>query len=261
TGATGPTGPEGMNGLNAFVNTTPEPPGDNCVDGGIKVESGQDTDNSGAFDPGEVTSTTYVCNGAEGPQGPQGDTGPTGPTGATGPAGPTGLTGATGPAGPTGATGSAGPTGLTGATGPAGPTGATGPTGPTGITILAGGTTNTVTNNATRFIDMFTVAAVNSTEANVVHRIPVAGSITNLNVLLTAAPTGTYTFTVRVNSATPATPITCAITGVATSCADNTNCNVLAAGDTIDLQSVSSGVTTRIAATSIVFHPGAGCPP
>lgn len=231
------------------MNTTPELPGGNCTDGGIKVESGQDTDGNGVLDPGEVTSTTYVCNGAEGPQG---NPGPTGLTGATGPAGPTG------PIGPPGPTGS---TGATGATGPTGPPGPTGPSGAPGITILAGGTTNNVTNNATRFIDIFTVAAVNATEANVIHIIPVAGSITNLNVLLDGAPTGAYTFTVRRNSATPASHITCVITGAATSCADNTNCTILAAGNTIDLQGVSSGVTTRMAATSIVFHPGAGCPP
>ncbi len=113
-GATGPAGtqgPAGTNGLNAFVNTTPEPPGANCADGGIKVESGQDS---------IVTSTTFVCNGAQGP------TGPTGPTGATGATGPTGTTGPTGPIGPIGPIGPTGATGATGPTGPAGPAGANG---------------------------------------------------------------------------------------------------------------------------------------
>ncbi|MGH7851245.1 MAG: DUF7151 family protein, partial [Thermodesulfobacteriota bacterium] len=69
------------------MNTTPEPPGDNCADGGIRVESGQDN---------VVDSTTYVCNGADGPTGPAGPTGPTGATGATGPTGPTGPAGTDG---------------------------------------------------------------------------------------------------------------------------------------------------------------------
>ncbi len=268
TGATGPQGPAGTNGLSAFVNSTPEPPGANCADGGIKVESGQDS---------IVTSTTYVCNGPEGPQGIQGEPGPTGPTGPIGPTGATGAQGPIGPIGPTGATGATGPTGAigptgaTGATGPAGPAGPqgdpgpAGPTGATGIAILAGGSSGNLSGSSTQYVDMFLIGS-NSSESNVIHPVPVAGALTDLSVVLNgtigAAP-NSYTFTVRQNSATPATPITCQVLGPSgTTCSDNVNCMPLNAGDTIDLQSVPfSSPTGRQARITAVFHPGASCPP
>lgn len=253
TGPTGPTGPAGTNGLNAFVNSTPEPPGANCADGGIKVESGQDS---------VVDTTTYVCNGAEGVAGPTGPTGPTGATGAQGPAGPNGATGATGPAGPTGPQGDPGPQGEEGEEGPAGPAG---PTGATGVSILAGGSSGNLSSSTTQYVDMFLIGS-NSSESNVIHPIPVAGALTDLNVTLNgtigSAP-NSYTFTVRQNSTTPATPITCQVLGPSgTTCADSVNCVLLNAGDTIDLQSVPfSSPTGRQARISAVFHPGASCPP
>jgi hypothetical protein len=250
TGATGPAGPAGANGLNAFVSTTPEPPGANCADGGIKVESGQDS---------VVDTTTYVCNGDEGPQGPAGVAGPSGPAGAIGPAGPAGSTGPAGPGGPAGPPGSPGPAGPDGPTGPAGTTGAE------GITILAGGSSGNLSSSSTQFIDMFLIGS-NATETNVSHPMPVAGTITNLSVTLNstigAAPRA-YTFTVRKNSATPATPITCQVLGPSgTACSDSVNCMSVNAGDLIDLQSVpASSPTARQARISAVFHPGASCSP
>ncbi|HSC35466.1 MAG TPA: hypothetical protein VLG45_09340, partial [Thermodesulfobacteriota bacterium] len=219
-----------------------------------------------------------VCNGAEGPQGTQGDPGPTGvagpvgPAGATGPAGPagpigpigpTGATGATGPAGPPGP---AGPEGEEGEEGPAGPAGPAGPTGATGISILAGGSSGNLSNSSTQYIDMFLISS-NSSESNVIHPIPVAGTLTDLSVVLNgtigSAP-NSYTFTVRMNSATPlTTPITCQVLGPSgTACSDNVNCMSLNAGDTIDLQSVpASSPSGRQARITAVFHPGASCPP
>lgn len=44
--------------------TTAEPAGTQCPSGGVKVQSGLDTDNSGTLQPGEVTSTSFVCSGA-----------------------------------------------------------------------------------------------------------------------------------------------------------------------------------------------------
>lgn len=81
---------------------------------------------------------------------------------------------------------------------------------------------------------MFLIGS-NATESNVAHAVPVAGAITNLNVILNgtigAAPRA-YTFTVRKNSATPATtPITCQVLGPSgTTCSDNTNCMLVNAG-------------------------------
>ncbi|WEK70179.1 MAG: collagen-like protein [Candidatus Chryseobacterium colombiense] len=77
----------GSSSFNALVKTTIEPAGIHCSTGGLKVESGQDTNANGVLDASEVTSTNYVCNGAQGVQGIQGVQGPqgaTGPTGATG---------------------------------------------------------------------------------------------------------------------------------------------------------------------------------
>jgi len=74
-GATGPKGDKGdrgeqgeagVDGSNALVETSPEEPGENCAHGGVKIESGIDYDNSGTLDPEEITSTRYVCNGADG---------------------------------------------------------------------------------------------------------------------------------------------------------------------------------------------------
>ncbi|WP_275900308.1 DUF7151 family protein [Pyxidicoccus trucidator] len=134
-GPPGPAGgPPGPQGLNALMLTTPEPAGENCAFGGVKMEAGIDADRDGALRENEVNAanTRYLCNGvagAVGPQGPQGLVGATGPqgergeTGAAGPMGPQGLRGDIGPEGPRGATGDVGPAGPTGSTGAQGPQG------------------------------------------------------------------------------------------------------------------------------------------
>ena len=233
--------------MSAFVSTSPERPGENCKEGGIKIETGQNE---------KLLDTTYACNGAQGAEGKQG---PQGEQGAPGPQGPAGAAGQQGPEGKQGPPGSEGPTGRTGQEGPAGPMGDEGPSGPAGITILAGGTTNNVSNNATRYVDAFAVTAVSNTEANVLHRIPVAGSVTNFNAVLAGTTTGSYVFTVRVNSAAPAAPLTCTISGSA-SCTDSENCTDVAAGDTVTIQSVTAGVNPRIVGTTMVFRAGTKCP-
>lgn len=246
-GIPGEAGPSGADGVSAFVSTSPERPGDNCKDGGIKIETGQNE---------KVLETTYVCNGDQGPEGKQGEQGA---QGAPGPQGPKGDTGSQGAQGPTGPAGQAGPTGAEGPPGPAGPKGDEGPSGPAGITILAGGTTNNVSNNATRYVDAFAIAAVSNNEANVAHRIPVAGSLTDFNAILGGSTTGSYVFAVRVNSAAPSNPLTCTISG-SNSCADSKNCIDVAAGDAVTIQSVTAGVNPRIVGTSMVFRAGTKCP-
>ncbi|MPS66211.1 MAG: hypothetical protein DI622_03950 [Chryseobacterium sp.] len=84
----------GSSTLNALVKTTIESAGIHCSTGGLKVESGQDTNANGVLDASEVTSTNYVCNGMQGVQGIQGPPGPQGATGATGATG-VGLTNGT----------------------------------------------------------------------------------------------------------------------------------------------------------------------
>jgi hypothetical protein len=169
TGPIGAAGSNGLNGQNALVKTTLEAAGANCINGGVKVESGLDANTNGILDPAEVNAllTTFVCNGSAGAQGIQGlpgtngtngavgATGPIGPTGLTGPAGAQGIQGLPGTNGAAGATGPAGPQGIqglpgtngtngaVGATGPAGPQGIqglTGPTGPTGAQGIQGAT-------------------------------------------------------------------------------------------------------------------------
>ncbi len=74
TGATGPVGPQGIQGVagtngvdgkNTLVNTTTEPAGTNCANGGTKIEVGLDINSNGILESSEVNSslTKYVCNG------------------------------------------------------------------------------------------------------------------------------------------------------------------------------------------------------
>jgi hypothetical protein len=67
TGAQGLQGPAGGNGLNSLMAIAPEAAGANCTYGGSKVTSGLDANTNGALDAGEVTATSYNCNGAPGP--------------------------------------------------------------------------------------------------------------------------------------------------------------------------------------------------
>jgi len=61
TGATGTIGANGNSGLNSLVKIIDEPKGTNCKKGGIKVESGLDSNNNNTLDANEITSTNYVC--------------------------------------------------------------------------------------------------------------------------------------------------------------------------------------------------------
>ena len=51
-------------GKNALVSTSPEPGGTNCQFGGVRIDTGVDTNNNGTLDQSEITSTTYACNTA-----------------------------------------------------------------------------------------------------------------------------------------------------------------------------------------------------
>jgi hypothetical protein len=53
----------------ALVKLDPEAAGSNCAQGGTRVSSGLDVNGSGTLESGEVTSTSYVCNGAPGSTG------------------------------------------------------------------------------------------------------------------------------------------------------------------------------------------------
>lgn len=68
-GADGQDGADGSNGLNSLVSLTDEEAGGgNCAFGGIKIETGLDSNLNGELELGEVNNsqTTFVCNGADG---------------------------------------------------------------------------------------------------------------------------------------------------------------------------------------------------
>ena len=70
-GIAGTNGTNGVDGKNTLVNTTTEPAGANCANGGTKIEAGLDANNNGILDSHEINSsqTKYVCNGAVGATG------------------------------------------------------------------------------------------------------------------------------------------------------------------------------------------------
>lgn len=63
-GPSGNTLADGGAGGQFLIATSTEPAGANCTAGGVKIESGPDTNGNGTLDANEVTSTQYVCNGA-----------------------------------------------------------------------------------------------------------------------------------------------------------------------------------------------------
>ncbi|MHB8872256.1 MAG: DUF7151 family protein, partial [Myxococcaceae bacterium] len=65
-------GSDGASGKNALVTQTSEPPGANCQGGGVRIQSGVDSNGDGALDGNEVANTTLVCNAASGSNGTNG---------------------------------------------------------------------------------------------------------------------------------------------------------------------------------------------
>lgn len=57
----------------SLVTTADEPAGENCPQGGVKLQYGVDEDDSGSLDVGEIDGTAYVCDGAPGAQGAPGN--------------------------------------------------------------------------------------------------------------------------------------------------------------------------------------------
>jgi len=164
--------------------------------------------------------------------------------GATGPIGPTG---ATGPIGATGATGADGATGVTGANG------ATGPIGPTGATntmqniFLASGNISTVGNTTVYLNQCGNSASVIGGSLLMTSN----GVISNMYVLLNAAPGGvtTRTFTLMLNGV--ATTLTCTIVGTDITGNDLVNSVAVTTGDYITVRCSVTGspVATILLAT------------
>jgi Collagen triple helix repeat (20 copies) len=92
TGAQGVNGSNGTNGLNSLMSVVLESAGAHCAAGGNKVTTGQDANNNGVLDAGEVSGTAYICNGATGATGASGTNGTNGTNGVNGAAGANGVT-------------------------------------------------------------------------------------------------------------------------------------------------------------------------
>ena len=60
-------------GTQVLVELEDEPAGENCANGGVKVTTGTDQDESGELDESEVTDTAFVCDGADGMDGMDGE--------------------------------------------------------------------------------------------------------------------------------------------------------------------------------------------
>lgn len=60
----GTTGAAGANGRDSLLATVAESAGANCAWGGMKTTAGLDANGNHVLDASEVTTTTYVCNGA-----------------------------------------------------------------------------------------------------------------------------------------------------------------------------------------------------
>lgn len=65
-GASGAAGTNGSNGQSSLMVMTIEAAGANCNYGGTKITAGLDTNRNTVLDSGEVTATSYNCNGAPG---------------------------------------------------------------------------------------------------------------------------------------------------------------------------------------------------
>ena len=68
----------GQGGPPVLIEVTVEPAGNNCTDGGQKIEVGEDFNSNGILDPSEIETTAYVCNGVDGNDGNDGNDGPEG---------------------------------------------------------------------------------------------------------------------------------------------------------------------------------------
>jgi hypothetical protein len=56
----------GIDGNNSLTKITNEVAGTNCENGGLKIDSGIDTNGDGTLDDTEISATAYVCNGNDG---------------------------------------------------------------------------------------------------------------------------------------------------------------------------------------------------
>ncbi len=57
-------GTSGQDGISSLASVSSEPPGDNCQEGGIRVDSGLDSNVNNVLDVDEITNSTFICHGS-----------------------------------------------------------------------------------------------------------------------------------------------------------------------------------------------------
>ena len=63
SGPDGHDGEDGVDGHDTLIITTPEPAGTNCVNGGVRVDSGTDQNDDGVLSPNEIKlASFFICN-------------------------------------------------------------------------------------------------------------------------------------------------------------------------------------------------------
>jgi len=116
-GNDGSSGETGQSGSNSLVVQSVEQSGDNCLYGGIKIDSGLDENNDGNLSSSEITQTYYVCHGDDGVDGIDGLDGVNGADGLDGIDGVDGTDGIDGIDGVDGTDGTDGINGVNGTNG------------------------------------------------------------------------------------------------------------------------------------------------
>lgn len=103
-GSNGSNGTNGHNSLSSVLNTA-----SSCVNGGITLLIGTDSNDNSTLDISEVSSSSAICNGTNGAQGIAGEAGEDGQNGEQGQAGTNGQNGTNGTNGTNGLNGSSSP--------------------------------------------------------------------------------------------------------------------------------------------------------
>ena len=80
-GELGMPGMPGADGVAGLVSTSSVGPGAQCAGGGVRIDAGLDDNNNDQLDGPEITSTQFVCNGADGHNGLDGQNGQNGTNG------------------------------------------------------------------------------------------------------------------------------------------------------------------------------------
>lgn len=124
------------------------------------------------------------------------------------------------------------------------------------LSIISGSGSAATTNSAVRYAGISGDIDWNATEINRSQVFPTGGTLSNLYVLLSTAPTAgkSYAFLLQKNGAD--STITCTVSDTGTACSDLSNSVAFVAGDTVSMKSTPSGTPTASRASfSMKFAP------